>query len=392
MTKMKAKILLWVYFLYFFSLTSCAEINKKGSARLYLWNLNKIESVKNDSIVYKQLVSMADAINESKIVKVTDKEYSFSGNKHNYESLSFYAWPDSTKKNGVPWKIRDGIINPIVYKYDLTRIYSLGYNTECLAIAYYVTGNKKYYNQYVEQIRKWFIDEATYMYPNFDYIQILPGYNGNRGNKWGITDACSLNAVLESIRLVSIKNSYFRKNMLPKLEKWFISFGNWLDTSDIAIAERNMGNNQAIVFDELYINIAIFTKRKLKLQKGRDAFLSHLHQQIEANSGKQPKELKRTRAYHYSGYNLTHIVDIMIMLQNCNLPLDMGSFALVEKSFDFIRCYKDNENTFPYQNITNDWNQDSQALEEDYDRFLSLKKNRKRNIKRYTTVMNSIIK
>lgn len=378
-----------------FSLNSYSKNSKWGYNQPYLWNVGKIDKVKKDTTkyaAYRQIISIANAIDESKIVRVTDKTYTFSGDRHNYESLSFYSWPDSTKKDGLPWKNRDGIINPVVYKYDLPRIYALGNNTRILAIAYYITGNERYYQLYVKQIADWFINDSTYMYPQFDYMQILPGHNGNKGNKWGITDACSLTPVIESLRLVSMVNPSFRKDYIPSLRKWFGKFGEWLKANGLAIGERDMGNNQSIVYDELYINTAIFTGDKNMLADGRRLFIKHLWEQINSSTGQQPKELKRTRAYHYSGYNLTHIVDIVTMLKNSGMKVDDKTLTLIDKSFEYIMSYKDKKEEFPFKNISDDWDADSKTLEEDYNRYQQIKGIGDNTIKRYTSVIYSIVK
>lgn len=356
--------------------------------------MSRIDFIKRsgrNNYLWQYVVKQANEIDGSKLVCITDKEKTISGDKHNYESLSVYVWPDTTKKDGLPWKSCDGVMNPLLYKYDLPRINTLDKNLTTLALAYYITGDKKYYELYVKQIQYWFINDSTRMNPKFDYAQFEPGHNGNRGNYWGLIEAYPLNNVLESIRLVSRRNAKFRRGIVPKLDKWFDEFGNWWKISNLGKKESQTGNNHAIAYDELYINIAIFINDKEMLKEGRDNFVNHINEQINSETGQQMAELKRTRAYHYTAFNLTHIVDILSMLNNVGLPVNADVTNLVYKAFAYIMQYKDNKKAFPFKNITNDWDSISNSLVIENARFQNLEGRKVKVTSNYANI-NSIIK
>lgn len=369
-------------------------LNKHLNGGLCYWNITKINSIRNDSNCAERskILTLANKITKSELVCVTNKTHTVSGDKHNYESLASYAWPDSTKVNGIPWIKRDGQLNPLTHKYDREKMYSLYNNCVILSLAYYITVNRKYYDLYLQQIKLWFLNKETYMSPQFEYSQIYPGHNGYRGNPQGLIEAYELNGVLESIRLVSSVNSKFQHRIEPKIKKWFKKLGYWWSNSEKGKIVSKANNNHAIAYDELYINIAIFTLNKAMLESGMQLFLKHVREQIEPNTGKQPKELNRTRAYHYSVFNLTHMVEIMIMLNNSGLPVDNETYKLVGNAFAYLRSFKGNQSGFPFKNISNDWTYNTNTLGEDYRRYKRLREINISGKFQSSSFLNSILK
>ena len=54
--------------------------------------------------------------------------------------------------------------------------------------------------------------------------------------------------------------------------------------------------------------------------------------------GRQPQELRRTLAFGYSQYNLTHMIDVMLMAQHAGYELQ--GLDLIEKAADFLKPFK----------------------------------------------------
>ena len=73
-------------------------------------NLEKIKA--KDTIyqkAYKSLISEANKALKYGPVSVMEKnEVPPSGSKHDYMSLAPYHWPDTTKKDGLPYMRKDG--------------------------------------------------------------------------------------------------------------------------------------------------------------------------------------------------------------------------------------------------------------------------------------------
>ena len=92
-----------------------------------------------------------------------------------------------------------------------------------------------------------------------------------------------------------------------------------------------------------------------------------MYKQIDPD-GRQPHELTRTRAYHYSWYNLTHFVDIMLMAKNMGKDIsNVSSFdgRNLYRALDFLTPYiVYGKETWPYQEI-GDWDEVVQNLVRD---------------------------
>lgn len=67
----------------------------------------------NQTLYFNQLRDRADAYLKAKNPSVVNKSsIPPSGDKHDYQSLSRYWWPDATQADGLPWIRKDGITNP----------------------------------------------------------------------------------------------------------------------------------------------------------------------------------------------------------------------------------------------------------------------------------------
>src|SRR5688572_25626803 len=119
-------------------------------------------------ILIDSLVKRADGFLKMKPVSVMDKTITpVSGNKHDYMSQAPYFWYDSTKPTGLPYKRKDGVRNPEIYKItDRTYLGNLDNATRTLALAWYITGDEKYAAKSSELLRTWFLDENTKMNPH----------------------------------------------------------------------------------------------------------------------------------------------------------------------------------------------------------------------------------
>ena len=75
-----------------------------------------------------------------------------------------------------------------------------------------------------------------------------------------------------------------------------------------------------------------------------------------APDGRQPHELQRTLAFHYSQYNLPHFIDIMLMAKNLGIKLDditSTDGRNFYKAMDFLASYVGKGlSEWPYQQIS----------------------------------------
>ena len=77
---------------------------------------------KGDSVLNKAVaraVAAADASLSAGPFSVTFKSDMGPGrDKHDYVSMATYAWPNPDTPDGLPWRDRDGIVQPLREKYD----------------------------------------------------------------------------------------------------------------------------------------------------------------------------------------------------------------------------------------------------------------------------------
>lgn len=337
----------------------------------YLWDLSELTSLagKPASQEYKAIVRQANAIIKVQPVAVTDKTKCISGDKHNYESLSPYWWPDPKNPKG-PYIARDGEYNPEFKQYDAPRLGQLKSNLTTCSQAFFLTGDARYYDFFCRQLDVWFINPDTRMTPNFEYCQFIPGRNNGRGNPQGMADTYNFNDMLESIRLVDAVRSIGKERM-KALKTWFGDFAYWMQTSEYGKKTQSFKNGQLLTFDTTLYNMFIFTGQKSARKAIFKAFPEkRVNTQIE-DDGKMPEALRRTRGFFYSVHNLQRFVDFMALAGADGKRLSKKDLDRIKLAFDYITPFAYNHESFPYSQIT-DWEEPVKLLEQLRVRFKEL--------------------
>jgi hypothetical protein len=171
---------------------------------------------------------------------------------------------------------------------------------EALSLAYFFSGDTKYGEKAVVLLNTWFLDPKTLMNPHLDYGQGIPGRTTGRGI--GLIDTRNLTTVIDSIILLE---HVMTNQQIKGLHEWFEKFLNWLTTSKNGLDEASQNNNHGTFYDSQVASIALFLgKHDLAKSKVNNTLSSRIPLQFGAD-GKQPEELRRTRSFHYSAFNLT---------------------------------------------------------------------------------------
>lgn len=352
-----------------------------GAQAQSIWSLSHLSTVKQSldksiySGAYQQLIKDAESLLSQSPLSVMMKEKTpVSGNKHDYMSQARYFWPDTNKPDGLPYINRDGISNPELNKLDRNRLGETADRIITLSLAWYFSGNEKYAQKATEFIRVWFFNKDTYMNPNLNYAQMVPGHNGNKGRCYGVLDTYSFVEMLDAVQLLE-QSKAFTNSDSKKLKTWFGRILEWFLTSEQGQEESRQANNHSTAYDAQVIAYALYSgnintaKKIIKAVPEKRIFT-----QIEPD-GKQPHELARTLAFGYSQYNLTHLIDIFLMAKKLNIDIDNATSPdgrNFYKAMDFLAQYAGkNVSEWPYKQIS-DWDNKQQEFCKDLYRVYTL--------------------
>lgn len=329
-----------------------------GNIKLYsktqgplVWNMDQLELMKMDSVkktTYFDILNAGDKYCKAPLIVITDKNKTFAPDKHYYCTIGPYWWPDTIHPGR--YVSRDGYVNPERYQYDKVRLDRLAKKCQCLSKAFYISDSIKYYDAFIQQIRAWFLDKDTYMYPNFEYAAVIPGRNNNLGRGAGIIDAYLFNTVIESIRLVeSVKN--IDKETISILKSWFLTFAEWADYGVYSEDIRKGNNNIVLAYDVTLVNMYLFAGNEARAKEIADSFAEQrIYKQI-TEEGLQPAELERTNAFSYSLANITHLVDFCFLVRYWDTDYYYKNHYRIDAAFQYLGRFVDNESAFPYKQI-----------------------------------------
>lgn len=343
---LKAQCMLAVIFI----LLSCTAEAKFHSP--LVWDMESLDQMKLNYRTNKEaqkIIRNADRLCEESPVTVTENKYlSLGPNKHYLSSMGPYRWKDS--HNPGKYIIKDGEFNPDWYYYDSGKLNEMVTRCICFSKAYYITRNRKYYNAFINQIHAWFIDKETYMEPNFEYSQAIPNQEVFKSNSTGMIDAYVFIGLTESIYLVNSTKRIDRKTM-KAMKSWMSRFAEWSDDHYSAYFAK-VDNNISLAFDVTLVGLYLFAGETNKAKAIVDNFNEkRILRQIQAD-GSQPGELKRTRAFSYSLYNLSHILDLCLLARYWYPNYYQEHRERIDKAYGFIGQYVEDSTNFPYQQIT----------------------------------------
>ena len=233
------------------------------------------------------------------------------GGPNDFYSNGDYWWPDPSKPDGLPYIQRDGESNPDNFSQHRLAIRDLRDAVAALAAAYEVTGNDRYVTKAVELLRVFFLDPQTRINPHLKYAQAIPGRSPGRGT--GIIDALHLIEVPLAIQTMQ-KSPAFPPEVLAGLKQWFGDLAEWMVTSKNGQEEAAAKNNHAVAF---YLQLAVyagFTGDEAKLAECRRQFKEVFVPNQMAADGSFPAELKRTKPYGYSIFQLDNMATLCQVL------------------------------------------------------------------------------
>ncbi|MCC8037857.1 MAG: alginate lyase family protein [Bacteroidales bacterium] len=294
------------------------------------------------------VVSQADSLLALKPVSVMLKSRTaVSGDKHDYLSQARYCWPDSTRPNGLPYIHRDGVTNPEIYTLDRPVLSTMANRVATLALAWALTRDERYAQKAVDQLDTWFVDPSTRMNPSLEYAQVVPGENRDRGRCYGVLDGYSFVDVINAAEQIADSKAF--ATVKDGLIDWFTQFKNWLVESEQGKEESKVTNNHSIVYDVELATMAAFVGDTVTAHNVIRQFVPQRLVPQVLSDGSQPHELARTLSFHYSVYNLAHMIDMAELARDLGEALDM---TLIEAAADFLIPYLGHPESWPYQQIS----------------------------------------
>lgn len=326
----------------FASLLSCSNMKMA-------FNLNKIERSRALQNANRYIVESPKTITASFCGRS-------AGNKHDFYSEGDYWWPDTTNPKG-PYIRKDGLTNPANFNDHREALIHFSQLSGALASAYVLTKDKKYAYKLAEHLKAWFINEDTKMNPNLLYAQAIQGVATGRGI--GIIDTVHLVEVTKAIQAIE-DSSVLSKAEYNEITQWFANYLNWITTHEYGIAERDNGNNHSVCWTMQVAAFADLIGDEKTMDFCRNFYKNTLLPNQMEKDGSFPLELKRTKPYGYSLFNLdamTSICQILSTKDDNLFSYTTVEGKNIELGIKFMFPYIENKSLWKYQQDVMYWDE-----------------------------------
>lgn len=225
----------------------------------------------------------------------------------------------------------------------------LSVQVPALIAAWKLTKDTRYSMQAARHLRAWFTDETTRMNPNLQYSQAIHGRTTGRGT--GIIDTIHLVEVARAIEVLQTGKGLSPADLKP-IKQWFTDYLNWMTTSKNGIEERDATNNHGTCWVMQVAAFAKLTGNQDLLDYCRTRFKTVVVPNQIAADGSFPLELRRTKPYGYSLFNLDAMTTIAQILST---PDDnLWTFALpdgrgIARAMEYMSPYIKDKNRWPLE-------------------------------------------
>ena len=311
------------------------------------FNLNEIERS-------RVLKNAEDYLNESpETVTATNCDRS-PGTRHDFYSEGDYWWPDEKNPNG-PYIRKDGLTNPANFTAHREALIRFSQLSGALASAYVLTNDKKYADKLALHLKAWFVNQNTKMNANLLYAQAIKGVATGRGI--GIIDTVHLVEVTKAIKAIE-NSSALSKADLDAIKLWFSNYLHWITTHEYGIAERDNGNNHSVCWTMQVASFAALIQDTKTMDFCRNFYKTTLLPEQMDKDGSFPLELKRTKPYGYSLFNLdamTSICQILSTKKDNLFAYTTTDGKNLELGLKFMIPYIENKSLWNYQHDVMYW-------------------------------------
>lgn len=304
---------------------------------------------------YKEVIKAGNKALNYVTDPVTNKtQLPASGDKHDYMTYAPYAWPDTTKADGMPWKARDGIINPVSRGNDTDNNRKTAFFAaiDNLVWSYYFSDDRKYADKAVELIRIWYLNPETRVNPNMNFGQAFPGVAVGRNA--GVHEWKPQQSVITALQLFD-NDGILPADVKSGMDDWLKKYLTWLTTNEMAVSTNFTGQNHANYYNCQVIGLMMYFGENVRAKAVvEDAKLSRIADQITPE-GIQPKEMGRTKSVSYTAGNLWLLTELTMLGRKLGIDLwdyESADGRSLKKAYAYLVPYVLNPQAWPKKQIT----------------------------------------
>ena len=300
-------------------------------------------------VLRKHIMDQAEwALKQEPLTVTVQTSPRSAGGKHDFFSEGDYWWPNPVSVDS-PYIQKDGMTNPdnfVAHRHAMIRLSRI---VGALASAYKLTGETKYVAHALKHCTAWFVNESTMMNPNLLYAQAIKGRFTGRGI--GIIDTIQLMEVVQGL-LTMQESPAMDGQSLASIRQWFEKYIAWLTTHKYGKDEMNAENNHGTCWVMQVSAFAKFTGNTEMMTFCSDRYKNVLLPNQMATDGSFPRELRRTKPYGYSIFNLdamTTLCQILSTKENDLWNYQTPDGKSIKKGIAFLYPYIEDKSkwTFP---------------------------------------------
>lgn len=255
-----------------------------------------------------------------------------AGGLHDFFSEGDYWWPDPKNPAG-PYVQRDGMSNPDNFVEHRKALMRLSVQVPALTAAWLFTKDRRYADHARRHLNAWFVDADTRMNPNLQFAQAIHGRTTGRGT-----------GIIDTIHLVEVAKAAEHLTAGAAVKQWFTEYAGWMMTHPNGIEERDAKNNHATCFAMQIASFARLTGNQEHLEWARNRYKSVFLPGQLGPDGSFPLEMRRTKPYGYSLFNLDAMATLVELastsadnLWTFELPDGRGMRKALEFMTPYIR-------------------------------------------------------
>ncbi len=271
-----------------------------------------------------------------------------AGGRHDFFSEADYWWPDPENPKA-PYIQRDGMTNPDNFVEHRRAMVRLSLHVPALAAAWKLTRDDRFAAHAARHLRAWFMDEATRMNPHLLYSQAIQGRVTGRGV--GVIDTVHLVEVARAMPVLA-ESRVWSSTDQSAVRDWFSQYLAWMTTHQYGIDEREAKNNHGTCWVMQVAEFARFTGRDDLTDYCRQRFKTVLVPNQVAADGSFPEELRRTKPYGYSLFNLdamTTVCQIVSTTTDRLWTFEVADGRGVKKAVAFLFPYIADKKAWPHK-------------------------------------------